>query len=56
MTSFNRALLPAALALAATLWAAPADAQERTGRIVGTIYDDMGMPLAGASVTVTSPT
>jgi len=44
------------LAASLCLWAAPAAAQERTGRIVGTIYDDMGMPMAGASITATSPT
>ncbi len=38
------------------LAAAPAGAQERTGRIEGTIYDDMGMPMEGASVKLTSPT
>jgi hypothetical protein len=31
-------------------------AQERTGRIEGVVYDDEGMPLAGAQVTASSPT
>ena len=34
----------------------PAAAQQRGGRIEGTIYDDEGMPLSGARVTVNSPT
>jgi hypothetical protein len=55
-----RALAPAlalALALAlAGLAPRPALAQERTGVIVGTVYDDEGMPMAGASVSASSPT
>jgi hypothetical protein len=34
----------------------PARAQSRTGRLEGTIYDDEGMPLAGARVSASSPT
>ncbi|MFH1130694.1 MAG: TonB-dependent receptor [Pseudomonadota bacterium] len=31
-------------------------AQQRTGQMQGTIYDDQGMPMAGAKVSVSSPT
>ena len=44
------------LAAAAMLLCLPAAAQQRGGRIEGTVYDDEGMPMAGAKVTVTSPT
>ncbi|MCC6752235.1 MAG: carboxypeptidase regulatory-like domain-containing protein [Deltaproteobacteria bacterium] len=40
----------------AVLGAERAEAQDRTGRIEGTIYDDQGLPLAGARVTASSPT
>ncbi len=52
----RRFTLTAAAALLVLLANSSALAQERTGRIVGTIYDDMGMPMEGASVTLTSPT
>ena len=42
--------------LALLLTTGVARAQERTGRIEGTVYDDDGNPMAGASVTVSSPT
>ena len=48
-----RALL---LSTAILLIASSASAQERTGRIEGTIYDNEGMPMGGARVTVSSPT
>ncbi len=54
-----RALLPwapRALLLCALLWPAAGLALDATGRIEGMIYDDEGMPLPGASVTVSSPT
>ena len=44
------------LIAAAMLLCLPAAAQQRGGRIEGTIYDDEGMPMAGARVTVASPT
>ena len=57
MTSLSQKnLLTLAALLLVALWMGPADAQERNGRITGTIYDDMGMPMAGAKVVVTSPT
>jgi len=42
--------------LAVTTFSSTARAQERTGRIEGTIYDDEGTPMAGARVTAASPT
>ena len=48
MTSLSqKTLLSIFVLLAVASWAAPAAAQERNGRITGTIYDDMGMPMAG---------
>jgi len=44
------------LCLASLLLAGGALAQERTGRIEGTVYDDDGNPMAGARVTASSPT
>jgi len=38
------------------LLAAPAHAQTGTGSLEGTVYDDEGMPMAGARVTASSPT
>jgi hypothetical protein len=54
----RRLLLPALLSVALLLLLIAPDAlaQNRTGRIVGTIYDDEGMPMAGAQVTISSPT
>ena len=44
-------LLAASISVPGAAWA-----QQRTGRIEGTIYDDEGNPLAGARVTVSSET
>ena len=44
------------LMASALLLSLPASAQQRGGRIEGTVYDDEGAPMAGARVTVTSPT
>ena len=55
-TTSASSCLAAAAALCVLLLAHPSGAQQRGGRIEGTIYDDEGMPMAGAAAVLTSPT
>ena len=54
----TRHLITTLLLAGATLLLLPSTttAAERTGRIEGTVYDDEGTPMGGATVSVSSPT